>query len=547
MPKAPSEVRRKQRINPQDPTTWYRPEDADRDVGLGLTVRELADRIFEKRRHQKLEPLESRVCEEHGVNWRTVTWAQMVPVITEDIFELCYWLRFNPTPQQRKVLQEVQDGELRLAVASGQGPGKTTVGSIIALFWQLQDDNVRTIVTAPSMKQCRNVWLSEVRERMAKAHPLLKKFIQVTMSVVYFGGMKRGKPMHPNWRCELLTASTSEAFQGQHNKRLNAIVEEASGVAGTIIEALKGTVSNVENDWQDDAEEGAILMIGNPNQRDTEFFKCFRPGSNWNCIVLDAEEAPIVNPKKIIEHAIEFGVDSDFYRVRVQGLFPATDPTGIINSDDVAACIDTPIADAINNPLLLGQRQFGIDLARQGGDETVAYRRSGGCIVEWKKWAKNADFEPAHAIRWCFKRQLEAEWHNWQTLYVFDAGGIGQGVMHLFDDHGKEHFPFHTQHKAMRSTIYANRMTEAWFQLSNLLKQRKVRIPDDPILHHQLTTRRYGFTKDGLLQVEPKDIYMKRTEDPSPDRADALVMAFYNSGYTDSQVAAKKSRRSNES
>lgn len=531
-------------IDSGDPKTWYRPEHAEREVGYGLKVRDLAMRIFEKRKDLKIQPLQSTVCRQFGVNWQTVTWEQMGPAIQDDIFELCYWLRFNPTPQQRAVLQAVQDGELRLAVKSGQGPGKTKVSAVISIFWQFQDIDVRTITTAPSMRQCRSVWLSEVRDTIAKAHPLIRKIVRVTSSVVYYGGFVKGSPRHKNWRCELLTATGSESFQGQHNKRLNAIVEEASGVAGEIIEALKGTVSNFTNEWQQDAAEGAILMIGNPNQRDTEFFKCFaKMSEGWRTITLDAEEAPIVNPKKLIEHAIEFGIDSDFYRVRVLGEFPSSDPTGILNPDDIYACTTTDVAKAVQHPELRGQRQFGIDLARQGGDETVVYRRFGGCIVEWKRWAKTTDFEPAHAIRWAFMNQTQAEWHNWQTLYVFDAGGIGQGVYHMFDEAGRDAFGFHTQHKATKPTFYANRMTEAWFQLRALLRDRRIRIPDDPILHQQLGARHYKFNKDGLLLAEPKDEYMKRTKDPSPDRADALVMAFYQSGYTDSQVARKKKKQ----
>ena len=532
-----------ERADPHDPTTWYRADDADLEVGLGLTVRQLALRIYEKRKDIVPEDMESTVCKEYGVTWRTATWEQIAPAIQADIFELCYWMKFSPTPQQRRVLQAAQDGDLFIACKSGQGPGKTTVSAIIGLWWQLQDRDVRCIVTAPSMKQCRDVWLSEVRERMGKAHPLLKKFVTVTSSRVYFGGFIQGAPRHKNWRCELLTASNDTAFQGQHNKRLTAIVEEASGVESDIIEALKGTVSNIENAFQEDAQEGAILMIGNPNQRDTEFHKCFtKMGSHWTQITLDAEESPIVNPRKIIQHAIEFGLDSDFYRVRVLGEFPATDPSGIINPDDVYRAVNCTIKKAVLNSTLKGQRQFGLDLARQGGDETIVYRRFGGCIVNWRKWSKTPSFEPAHAVRWAFKEQVESQWHNWQTLYTFDAGGLGQGIYHLFDEAGKDCFPFHTQHKATRPTVYGNRMTEAWFQLGATLRAGDVRIPDDPILHNQLTTRRYGFTKDGLLLVEPKDIYMKRTKNPSPDRADALVMAFYQSGYTDTQVTRNKSR-----
>lgn len=517
---------------------WYRPEDAERDVGMGLTVEQYARILHDKRKDIKLVPLESKLLKTLNKTWATVTWEEMLPACQEDIFELCYWMRFNPTPQQRKVLEAAQDGHRRIACKSGQGPGKTCVSAIIGLWWELQDVDVRTIVTAPSMKQCKDVWLSEVRTRMGPAHPLLKKFIFVSATRVFFGGRKHNHPIFPEWRCELITATGDTSFQGQHNKRLNAIVEEASGVATDIIEALKGTVSNVKSEWQDDAEEGTILMIGNPNTRDGEFFKCFgKMRGDWHCITLNAEESPIVNPKKIIEHAREFGIDSDFFRVRVLGEFPATDPTSIMNPDDVYASVDTPVDIAAAH--LYPQRQYGIDLARQGGDETVVYRRLGACVVEWRKWSKTHGFEPAHAIRWAFKQQVEAEWFNHQCLYVFDAGGIGQGVMHLFEEAGKDFLPFHSQNRPSKPMIYKDRMTEAWFQASRILKTRKARIPDDPILHEQLCQRRYQITKDGLLQVEPKKDYMKRTGLASPDRADAFVMAFYQSTYTSSKVAKK--------
>lgn len=537
--------------DPNDPTTWYLPEHAHREVGENMTVRELADRIFAKRRHIQRVSVESKVCAEYGVTWRTVNWQQMLPAIQADIFELCYWLRFDPMPHQAEVLQAVMDGELRLAVKSGQGPGKTATSATIGLWWGLQDLDVRTIVTAPSMKQCKDVWLSEVAKWHAKAHPLLRKFIKVTRSRVYFGGFKRGAARHPNWRCELITASTSEAFQGQHNKRLNAIVEEASGVAPEIIEALKGTVSNYNNPWEPDAAQGSILMIGNPNTRESEFFRCFEDEtSRWRKITIDAEAAPNVNPRKIIEHALDYGVDSPFYFVRVLGLFPDSDPCGIIRESDLRECVLRGTADerkvrineALSHPALRNQRQFGIDLARQGGDETVVYQRRGGLVVKPKIFVGHSQFEPAHAIRWCFAQQIHSEWYDHQTLYVFDAGGMGQGVMHLFQEARKEYVPFHTQAKPTKPD-FANKMSEAWFQLRRLTNERKIVLPDDPILFQQLTARHYELTKDGKILVEPKDKYMKRTGNPSPDRADALVMCFYQSGYTDTQIAKKSHRR----
>jgi hypothetical protein len=111
--------------------------------------------------------------------------------------------------------------------------------------------------------------------------------------------------------------------------------------------------------------------------------------------------------------------------------------------------------------------------------------------------------------------------------------------MHLFEEAGKEFLPFHSQHKPTRPMIYKDRITEAWFQTARIFKTRKAKIPADPVLHQQLCQRRYQITKDGLLQVEPKKDYMRRTKLCSPDRADALVMAFYQSGYADTQISRR--------
>ena len=61
---------------------------------------------------------------------------------------------------------------------------------------------------------------------------------------------------------------------------------------------------------------------------------------------------------------------------------------------------------------------------------------------------------------------------------------------------------------------------------------RVVRLPNDPRLLSQLSTRQYVCNRsDGKLKVESKDDYLKREpmgeETSSPDRADATVMAFF--------------------
>jgi hypothetical protein len=51
----------------------------------------------------------------------------------------------------------------------------------------------------------------------------------------------------------------------------------------------------------------------------------------------------------------------------------------------------------------------------------------------------------------------------------------------------------------------------------------------DDELFAQFSTRKFWLTKDGKIELESKDDFKKR-EGESPDRADAVAMAFYRHG-----------------
>lgn len=479
-----------------------------------------------------------------GYTWDNVPWKVVYELCCSSVYWVCFFFNFKPTPQQAELLDMVDKGCLRMACKSGQGPGKTTCSTLISFYWTLRSFNTRTLLTAPSMKLCRDVFLAEARKRMMFAHPYLRRFIEVTKSKVLFGG-----PKFPNWMIIPVTAGATDAIgmQGQHDDNMNIIVEEASGVSRANFEALEGTASNTESEFTPDAKPCAMLVIGNPNDVGTSFHDCFTTErgdgfeKGWACLTFNAEKSPIVNKSNIERIARKYGRDSDVYRVRVLGEFPKMDPRGIIALEDLEAC-----TLLLKDHMRLrdgGRKQFGIDIARQGGDETVVVIREGGAVIEWKRWVRQPDFEPADAIRWCFRRQMELGWSDDETVYIFDAGGMGQGVIHLFRDANKEYFPFHTQGRARNKREYANKLTEAFFHLASRVRARAAHIPNDGLMISQLANRHYTIQKtDTSIKAESKEDYMKRTEKTSPDRADAIIMAFYNGLGTPGQVARKEQK-----
>jgi hypothetical protein len=442
--------------------------------------------------------------------------------IREDIFALCEALNFSPTWQQRQLLQAVMDAKHGrtsnwIACKSGQGPGKTTVSAIIAIWRCLQNVDALTIVTAPTMRQCRDVWLVEARRRLEAADPWLSRWFNVTKTKIEIGG-------RPDWGVKLVTATREENAQGYHQENMTVICEEASGIPRELITQFKGTLSN---------PDALLIQIGNPNTRDCDFFTCFNMmRDRWNCFTFNAEDTArdypgIVSPQRNSDLEREFGRDSDVYRIRVLGEFPHTDPNCVLSSEDLEPCTERSdilrCAQMPRNGVESPAKQFGIDFARFGGDESVLYRRSGQAIVEWERFAHT---EPARVVDLAFRQQVEARWRNASCWYVADAGGMGQGIMHRFHDAEKQIVEFHNGGKATERD-YANKITQAWFHFARKVRAGDACIPKDPRLIEQLSTRQYFTDLKGRLILEKKDDYIKRGHD-SPDRADAIVLGFWD-------------------
>ena len=430
-----------------------------------------------------------------------------------DVYKFCQALNYQPTWQQRELLDVVQragGSRLQCAVKSGKGPGKSKVSGVVALWWCLQSYGTKIILTAPTLRQCKDVWLAEVERTLQDADPWLQSLFKITGTRVVVAG-------HKNWGVQIMTASSPEAALGFHEKNLKVICEEASGIDRKIMRSLKDTLSN---------PNAAMLMIGNPTNRDGDFFDAFNSErGNWKTLTFNAEETPAsewFDPIRNREIEEEFGRDSDVYRIAVLGEFPHADPNCVLSSDDLERCSDKKLL--LPCARLSRAKQFGLDFARFGGDELTVYRRSGEAIVQWARMVR---CDPSLLVNKAFLWQQECGWRDEDCWYVPDAGGMGQGVMQKFYDANKQVMEFHTGGRAVEHLKYANRMTEAWFNLRKKVTAGKAYLPADNLLLQQLCTRRYAVNKKGQMVLETKEDYKKRGHD-SPDRADGLVQAFYD-------------------
>lgn len=441
-----------------------------------------------------------------------------------DILAFCRAMRFDPTHQQRDLFLTIQrDMQLprsrakrRFAVRSGQGPGKTAASVIIALWLLIQEKDTLGVLSAPTLRQCKDVWITEAERLIERADPWLKRMFDVKSTRIICLGRKK-------WAITVATAVRAENLQGYHQDRLFFIVDEASGVKREIFETIKGTVGN---------EDACVLAIGNPNTQNCAFYDFFYKGSEaplWHKFAWSAEDVPErVSPHNIRLLEMEFGRDSDPFRIRVLGEFPHMDPNCIIAMDDLNACVaNNKLKCAANTSRLIVPRALSYDFARFGGDENIVMQRSGLAVIDWAHFPRGIT-DPSKAVKHGFVMQKQMGWLNNECWHIPDATGMGQGLMHLFHDAGKQVHEFNFNAKPSDAQ-YKDKITEAWFHLRTLTRERAIYIPNDPEMIRQLTARQYDMTAQGQFLVESKEDYLHRGGgEMSPDRADAIVLLFYD-------------------
>ena len=100
--------------------------------------------------------------------------------IKQDVNFYFSLIGFKPTWQQKQYVDAVVAGESNIAVRSGKGPGKTTVTAVMTPWWSLTSPMSRAVITAPTMRQCKDVWLAEAAKWIGAGNRQLKSCFSFT-------------------------------------------------------------------------------------------------------------------------------------------------------------------------------------------------------------------------------------------------------------------------------------------------------------------------------------------------------------------------------
>ena len=166
---------------------------------------------------------------------------------------------------------------------------------------------------------------------------------------------------------------------------------------------------------------------------------------------------------------------------------------------------------------------MGVDVAAGGDDETAACARVNGIVLDRSAWSE-AD-PRGKLVSWI--HALKRFGYRLGPIVV-DTVGVGHGMALHLSDQRFEVYGFKAGSSPMDKEQYLNAKAEAYFRLRDMHRDNYIShlagaIDED--VKAQLSAVEYRELSRGQIQVEPKEDARKRGI-PSPDRAEAQVMAF---------------------
>lgn len=424
---------------------------------------------------------------------------------------------------QAEFLASIRDGlpldeAIRCATVSGNGVGKSALVAWIILWAVCTREDTLGVITANTETQLK----TKTWAQLGKWFQLFiaNEFFQLDATALF----SRDPAHRLTWRADMVPWSerNAVAFQGLHNegKRLFLLFDEASGIPDIIFDAAEGCLTDADT-------ERLFLIFGNPNKPTGRFRECAPGGKfahRWKSTRVDSRTVSFTDKAEIDRWVKDYGEDHDFVRVRVLGTFPRVGTMQFIGTELASLACAREVEVHLHDPLIMG-----VDVARQGDDDSVIYFRKG----RDGRTFPPLRLRPATAtVPWLMilAGRIADEYAQMHADAVFvDEGGVGAGVVDRLRQLNVPVIGIQFGAKPDRAefgeerALYANKRAEMWGFMKEWLKGGA--IPDDAQLREELTGPEYGYNALNAIQLERKQDMRSRGL-ASPDAADALALTF---------------------
>lgn len=411
------------------------------------------------------------------------------------------WLKLGMRPYdwQAEACWFAVEGRRRMALVAANGSGKTACVNVVLLLWFLYTyPRGIAMVTSGSWNQLKTqLWpnLMVHRERF------------------------------PGWRWGTEEIRTPEGgfiraystnnpgrAEGHHEhlpeRPVMLMVDEAKSVPEPIFEALSRCTPTF------------FVLTSSPGAPTGTFYKAFRGNRGlYHTVRVSAFDCPHIKREKIELAQALYGPDYEahpIYRSMILGRFTEGGDAMIIPRRYVSRAL-------MHKPQLRGGARYAAVDWAAGGDETVLAERQGNALrILWRDREKDTVMSAARVVAECRRLGIE-EGAVWG-----DVCGLGLPVMQSAKHYQGFDFRAFNGGDAALHEHYVNLNIEAWMYFRECLSRGEVCFPDglDEVTVEQLCNRYLEWDDRGRLRCESKEAMRKRGVG-SPDRADALVMAWW--------------------
>jgi hypothetical protein len=244
----------------------------------------------------------------------------------------------------------------------------------------------------------------------------------------------------------------------------------------------------------------------------------------------------------------KFGDDSDFVRIRVDGLPPRQASDTLIGYEDVMAATTRSVTVLPGDPLAIA-----VDVAGEsGGDKSIVLTLRGPVMVGMKELTNKTTTQLGDLVAAQVKTEVMTLPPETQIQVGVDTIGIGRGVYyHLQDVQQVQHLNMldvselpldPTRFHRLRDQIY-------WELREAFVESRTIVIQPDEELIGQLTSIKWAEVR-GKIKVQGKGsdsgIPDVKPLASSPDKMDALALAWFLYQHRCSRLPAHLRRRRRE-
>lgn len=477
-------------------------------------------------------------------------------------------LGIEPWSKQQDILNSVQTN-IRTAVRSCHGSGKSYIASIIAAWWVSTRPLGEAIVvtTAPTYHQVHSILWEDIRKHHINASQRYKEGLSpmplpgyITQSDQWKtdDGMLIGFGRKP-------ADNNDHGFQGIHRRYVLVVVDESCGIRANLFTAVEAITTT---------ENSRILAIGNPDDPATHFFEFFKNKVNrdgtpiWNDIDVSSFDSPnftrlhaghfngcedpeclergyaerwerdknidprtlplLPNETWVEAQRIAWGEDSPLWASKVLGKFPTTSTNSLFSIQTIYTGHDTKI-----KPLHTSKRVLGCDVARFGADYSTVYmaeqgineensNKSGIKVRMLDAWSQADADETVNRIH-----QLALK-HGVHEVRIDGEGMGGPMVDRLTKLADTTYRVISMRGGAASPDRFRWLNARSWWysEAERRMRSKEIDIdPKDEKLMNELLAHQYHFKNTfSSLQIESKDD-MERRGIKSPDYSDAMTYA----------------------